>query len=413
MIFIRKRILLPLLILTSVIIPVKAEGRYACSLAFIGPADALYSWWGHVALIIEDKSAGSSRYYDYGNFSFSQDAFVRNFIMGRLYFLKMASNPGPQLRYSALLNRDVTIYELNLSDQRAAELSIFLENEILPENRIYLYDHFYDNCSTRIRDIIDTAVNGELKKASEGPDLSLRKQLRRYTYNSLFMDWLLNFAINGEYDKPATLWEGMYLPGRLEQGIANLIITDDKGNRIPLVKTRTVLNRAEGRTVLPDLPPPMWPRGLVAGVFLTAVASLLKKKSWNSRLSKRLYALYSFLLSFTFAIPGTLLFFMAFFTDHSFTYWNRNLLYINPFLFITAALSLRLLIRKTDGENSVEKCWFVTLLGAAAALVISLIPASSQDCLMSILMLAPAAFVQSRLMKINSVTKIGEKRTGE
>ena len=221
--------------------------------------------------------------------------------MGRLYFLKMASSPDRQLQYSVYLNRDVTVYKLNVPYDREIELYKFLENDILPENRIYLYDHFYDNCATRIRDMMDIITDGEFsERYNVISDKTLRVHLRRFIYSHPFMDWLLNFAMNGSVDRPVSELAGMYLPLELERGVAGMMIHDKNGEPVPFVRDIVVVNRAAGRAEIKAYPPPQWPYGLTFGLVLAAAAWFMKGKG---------FALFSTLLSFILAVPGTLLFF--------------------------------------------------------------------------------------------------------
>jgi hypothetical protein len=306
----------------------------------------------------------------------------------------MASNPARQLKYSAYLNRDVTIYKLNISHDRELELYKFLENDILPENRVYLYDHFYDNCSTRICDAIDIITEGEFSKTYSIPsEKTLRMQLRQTTWNRPFMDWLLNFALNGSIDRPATELEGMFLPHELEQGVSKMMIHDEQGEPQPFVSEINIFNRAEGRDEIREFPPARWPIGLATGVFLAAAAWLLSKNSRSKRIKRNSTAVYSALLSFILAIPGTLLFFMACFTDHTFAYWNMNLMFINPFLFVTFIFSLRLLINKNSSLISIHRCWSITTAGALLSICLKIIPFFRQDNWDTLLIITPVAAI--------------------
>lgn len=401
----RKTVIFLILLLTASLLPAAAEEaaestgfaeKLKISLTFIGPADALYSSWGHVAVIIENTESGASRYYDYGNFSFEQDSFIRNFVMGRLYFLKMASNAERQLKYNSFLNRDVTIYELNVRPENRLKLFEFLENDILPENRIYLYDHFYDNCSTRIRDMMDIITDGEFSsKYTVESDKTLRMQIRRFIYNQGFIDWLLNFAMKGAVDKPATVYEGMFLPLELEKGVTAMMVTNEAGERIPFVKSKEIINLAEGRPAIVDYPPSRWPYGLILGLILAAGAWLLQRKSDRVTAKRKLYAVYSMLLAFFLAIPGSLLFFMAIFTDHSFAYWNMNLLFINPFLFVVFGFSIRILADKKSQLQSLQRSWRIIAVGAVLSIILKIIPFCRQANWESILIVLPAAIVFS------------------
>ena len=75
--------------------------------------------------------------------------------------------PQPFLAYYARYDRDIWRQQLPLSAEQAAELAEALAENARPENRYYAYHHYYDNCSTRLRDLIDEAIGGKLR--SEEP----------------------------------------------------------------------------------------------------------------------------------------------------------------------------------------------------------------------------------------------------
>ncbi len=376
-----------------------SQDNLKVSLVFNGPADELYSWWGHVAIVIEDISNGHARYYDYGNFSFDQDSFVRNFVMGRLYFLKAASSPGGQYRYGMMLNRDITRYELNLSREQASALRDFLEEEIKPDNRVYLYDHFYDNCSTRIRDAIDMVLDGELHAASlDKSEYTIREDFRRFTTGSPYMDWLLNFAINGSIDREILVWDEMYLPAELEKNIKTLVITDSKGESVPLVASREVLNEAQGRVEIPEHAGAAWPLGLLSGIMGAVISAALLLAGRRNNLFNRLFGVFSAMLSLALALTGSLLLFMALFTDHAFSYWNQNLIFINPFLFVTLIQSIRVAAGKKSAYISLRRCWSFTAACTIIALLLKIIPAIYQDNITSIIFMILPAVTISALM---------------
>ena len=407
-----KKLILVTFLLPAAFFQVQAEGsRWDISVAFIGPADPIYSWWGHAAIIVEDNITGESGYYDYGNFSFDQDSFANNFIMGRLYFLKMVTNPAPQLRYAAFLNRDVTLYNLNIPDDRKAEIVSLLKNDVRPENRVYLYDHFYDNCSTRIRDVLDAASGGALSEAGKAPSGStLRRQARRFTYFNPLIDWLFNFAMKGNIDSPASIWDTMFLPANLEKAVATLMITDEDGTKVPFASNKTILSRAEKRPVIPETPRPRWYFGLAAGILLAAVIFLMKRKFTKSPggsvAAGRGIGAVSAALTLVLGTAGTLLFFMACFTDHSFAYWNMNLLFINPFLLVTFGVSIRLLIRGDRGMKSLELCWTLTAAGILLSVLLKIIPFCRQDNWNSLLLMLPPALALGGFLRKMSPIKV-------
>ncbi len=356
-------------------------------IAVIGAADPLYSWWGHVGFIIENTESGAARYYDYGNFSFEQDSFLKNFIMGKMDYMKIASDPELQLKYNSYLNRNITLYTLNAKDSDVLELYKLLENDILPENMYYRYNLFFDNCATRIRDRIDILTDGEFSpKYKSLPSKTLREQIRRSLYSNIAADWLLNFALSGVTDREATEWDGMFLPIELGKNLETMTVLNSKGERIPFVKNKEIINIAKGRAEILDAPPPNWYFGLIAGLLIAA-ASFFLKGPYRTVLS--------LIISLIFALLGTLLFFMAFFTDHNYTYGNMNLFFINPFLFVTFGFSIRKLSQKSVKTNGLRICWMITSAGAVMSIILKIIPACRQDNWESILLLLPVAIIFS------------------
>ena len=244
------------------------------TLVTIDPAAPIYTWWGHTALIVEDTRLQSSRLYNYGLFTVEKDSFVRNFAMGRLWFQVGAAEPRRELEYNARMNRSIRLQTLDLSPGKRLEMAEFLEVNILPENRVYLYDHYYDNCASRVRDVIDKAVEGQLFGAANVPaELTLRQATRRYTARHPGMDWLLMFLMSEAIDGPVTRWEQMFLPGELERHVGSLVYVDEQGVSRPLVTSRSVYHRAPGHAPIPERAAPHWPWGLGLGVLLGAAAA--------------------------------------------------------------------------------------------------------------------------------------------
>ena len=66
------------------------------------------------------------------------------------------------LNYYSRENRTIKEQVLNLSTAQKQQLFNYLENNYKPENRKYLYDFFYDNCATKIRDVLSTVTNNSI-----------------------------------------------------------------------------------------------------------------------------------------------------------------------------------------------------------------------------------------------------------
>ncbi len=130
------------------------------SLITIGPGDHLTDWWGHTSLIVTDTTYNISRVYNFGYFSFDE-GFVNRFAMGRLIFWAGDISLSATLSRYISAKRTIAFQELNIPVESRLTLAMELAKSVLPENSRYLYDHYKENCATRLRDYIDAAVDGQ------------------------------------------------------------------------------------------------------------------------------------------------------------------------------------------------------------------------------------------------------------
>ena len=364
----------------------------AVRLVTIAPSDPIYTRWGHSALIVEDLRLGISRFYNYGLFSFDQERFILDFTMGRLWFQVGASDTERELAYYRYLGRSIRIQTLNLPPDKRLEMARFLENNILPQNRTYLYDHYYDNCATRVRDLIDATVDGQLAEAAAVPGrMTLREHTRRYIEGNFFMDWLLMFLMSDVIDHPITRWEEMFLPDEVERNVAALRYTDETGRERPLVSESVLYFDAPGQRPVADRASPLWFRALILGLILGLPAVLfgilirrgIRNRDKKSRVSETgwtLFGIYSAAAGLILGLPGSALFFMSTFTDHTVTYGNENLFLTNPLTL--AALPLGMVAafgRGKTGRRLLQLFWFLLAGLVCVYLLLKIFPFFDQQ----------------------------------
>jgi hypothetical protein len=369
-------------------------------IAVMGPGDELYFWWGHIALIIDNAETGQSRFYDYGLFSFENDHFFTNFALGRLLYSCGVSLSRANIAAYVRTNRDVTVYTLDLPPEKREEVRVFAETNVLPENRDYFYHHFKDNCSTRIRDIIDLAVGGQFRETyGDAPGrFTFRQHVRRHTWFSPFMDWILNFWMGQDIDTPTTVWEEMFLPSEIGMRISDFWYTDSGGTPRRLVSEIEEINRAEGRPAVLDFPRRQWPRELAAGIAAAAVLGLFFFLRTRSPVGRILAGLGQSLAGLLFGIAGLLLFFMWGFTNHDYTYHNMNLLFASPLLLAAVPLGIRYAIAPNDAageryELLLRLLWLLVLLGIFASMLLKNLPWFWQRNLVDEMLMLPIALV--------------------
>jgi hypothetical protein len=350
-------------------------------LVTFGPGDDVASWFGHGSLVVDDTRLRRSRLYNYGMFSFDERMLLR-YAMGRLEFWVDDASPSRTFAFYRALNRDVRLQELDLPPAQKVELGRLLAVNVLPENRDYLYHHYNDNCVTRLRDMIDKVVGGQLHQAESGPGrMTLREHTRRYTAVGPPMSVLLDFLMNDEIDKPVTRWQEAFLPDELERQVAETQVVGADGQKHPLAPRTEVVYAAQGRPTVPEQPPRYAPVMLLMGLGFGASAAGLAwwERKRAGRLPRVLLGLQNVLVGLVFGIPGLALFIMGLFTDHTVTYRNENLFLANPLTVLALPLGVGLMLGSGKARARLGRVWAALAALGTLGLVLKVLPVFDQD----------------------------------
>jgi hypothetical protein len=260
------------------------------------------------------------------------------------------------------------------------EIGRLLADNVLPENREYLYHHYNDNCVTRLRDMIDRATDGQLREADKAPGrMTLRDHTRRYTAVSPPMSVLLDFLMNDEIDRPITRWEEAFLPDELERQVAALQVTRTDGQKAPLVAKSWEFYKSD-RTPPPEEPPRYAPWMLLMGLAIGGSAvGLAYWGRRGARLPRVLLGLEHAVVGLVLGLPGSALFFMWLFTDHTVTYRNENLFLANPLMLLLVPLGIMLAWGSAKARARLRTLWRVLETLGALGLLLKIIPVFNQD----------------------------------
>ena len=197
---------------------VNDESRF--SIITIGPyEDELYSAFGHSGIRYYNKSTGEDVFYNYGIFDFDQPNFYLNFLNGKLlYKVGKYSYPSAERFYR---NQDRYIKEqiLNLNPPDQILLYNYLEQNIKPENANYLYNYVYDNCATKIRDILEEVIGDKLSYAKYDEVISFRKLMDKYLDNNMWGDLGIDICLGPEIDSNIPYESKMFLPDYLFESL--------------------------------------------------------------------------------------------------------------------------------------------------------------------------------------------------
>ena len=222
---------------------VQLSDRAEISVLTLGPWQGeVFTAFGHSAFRVYDPVRRIDAAYNYGVFDFDQPNFYLNFARGNnMYMLGVMSYPHFEYAYMSD-NRYIHEQILNLRPDQKQRLFDFLQWNARPENREYLYDYFYDNCATKIPEVMLKVFGDSVE--FDGSYIKTRYSFRDltdiYLEQQPWGDLGIDIGLGLPTDKIATPYEYMFLPDYVESGFANATILAN-GEREPLVKKTNII----------------------------------------------------------------------------------------------------------------------------------------------------------------------------
>jgi len=302
------------------------------SLITYGPGSSSWERFGHDAIRLHDRVSGESADFNFGVFDFEDSAFLWKFARGQMqYLIDVEPSAYAQQRYIDA-GRSVLEQHLALSPAQAVSLRSSLLWNLRPENTSYNYDYLTNNCATRVRDTLSSAVGGALQSAfvARPAQMTYRQQIDRLMSANVLMMLAMDFGLGPAADRPLNEWQESFLPMILARELRSVRIPDGLGGVRPLVQSERQIapNRlVPPRAVPPDLGTPLG----IAGLALAAV--MLISRARRPALHNSLVATY---LVFA-GLAGTVLLALWTLTAHHAAWENANLLVFNPLAFVILA----------------------------------------------------------------------------
>jgi hypothetical protein len=363
----------------------------AIKLVTFGPGDSIYNYFGHNGMIVQDTQTGHQRLYNFGMFHFGVD-MLPNYMKGRLTFWVAETPVRATFAHYIDANRSVRVQELNLTPEQRKYVADQLAWNVLPENRDYLYHHYFDNCSTRLRDLIDRAVGGQFKQALGAPArFSFRQHTRRYAEKDPITDFALVFWMNDQMEIAIKQWDELFLPEELEKQVTRAHYRDASGALVPLVASSYHVFDAV-RPPTPDAPNRAFIYTLAIGLALALLAWLTVQ--WWLRMPspwpRRLLGLQHALFGLVFGIPGLLGFLMWTLTEHVVTYRNENQFLANPLTLLLVPFGIGVAFGSPRLLRATRLTFYVLAGSSLALLALKVLPNFDQDTLLPMTLLLPA-----------------------
>lgn len=351
------------------------------SLLTCAPGEEIYSLFGHTAIRYENPSKGIDAVFNYGLFSFNTPNFVLRFALGETDYQLGATDYEYFAKEYEYDERSVWQQELNLSPEEKIELIRLLEENYRPQNRVYRYNFFYDNCATRPRDKIEECIAGQVIYPSPPPDNahSYRDIVHEYCQGHPWARFGIDLCIGSDADAPISRRQMMFAPFYLMNFFAQAQISGPQTQR-PLVATSKKVVDVLHKEDTTWMPTPMQCALLL---FILTTAFTI----YGIRRKKGLWIIDLFLFAAA-GIAGCILAFLAIFSQHPAVSSNYLLFVFHPgHIFLLPYIVY--CIRKD------RKCWYLGLNCIVLTLFIVLFPLIPQRFDFAIVPLALSLLIRS------------------
>ena len=292
-------------------------GLVTCS-----PHEEIYSLYGHTALRYHDLKNHLDGVYNWGVFDYKKPHFAVRFVLGLTDYELGVAPTQPFCDYYKEGGSEVTEHVLNLTREEKWSIRNALIENSLPENRVYRYNFFYDNCSTRPRDIIEKNIKGRIVyQPREDYEPTYREMLLQHNSHNPWTAFGIDLLLGVNADRKTTIREQEFLPFNLRHDFDHAYIERD-GQRIPLIKERRQLVAPGIQMTEPDFP--LSPRATFILLFALTLALTLYERYHKTKLRW-----FDTLLMLLTGIPGLVLVLMIF-SEHPTTSLNLQILLLNP-----------------------------------------------------------------------------------
>ena len=362
-------------------------GEVTVTLITFGQGRDVAERFGHDALWFHDARTGVDSAYHWGLFDYAEPHFVARFVTGDTRYWMGSVNPFALIEYERRTGRPVTLQRLNLTPQQATKLYDFVRWNALEDNKYYRYDYFRDNCATRLRDALDLAVGGAIRRANDTvlTTLSYRSESLRLTDGDRPVQAGIDLALGLPADRPLTKWQSFFIPMRLRDALRDLRVPGADGVPVPLVaEERALAVPPEVEPVVELTAAPLvWPRYLLAGlllavfvVLLRVMATTLRGAVWGLAITAAGWNLLCGLLGVAIALAWAA-------TKHVFWAWNENLFLLTPLSLALVVLAPMALL----SGRAVRAARVVALAVAAfglVALLLGLLPLQDNSAIVAL-----------------------------
>ena len=287
------------------------------SLLTCSPGKEVWAQYGHTAIRYYDKESGEDLAINYGIFSLDQTYFIPRFVLGMTDY-RMGVQPMDMfLAQYSYEGRGVVEQVLNLSAEDKEVIYKALQENMKPENVVYRYNYFFDNCTTRARDMLVNHLHGKVVYPPAEEDATFRSMIHKWNNKYEWSQFGEDLLLGVNADRKTTKSEQQFLPENLRNDFDKATY---KGK--PLVKETNVLLDAETEVAEPSFP--LSP--LSIALIFAAISLVMMLFSYRRQ---QVYWAWDLALMLTSGLMG-IIFFIMIFSQHPCVSLNFILLFFNP-----------------------------------------------------------------------------------
>lgn len=334
----------------------KLSEQARITLITCAPGNSAATVYGHSAIRVIDPAYNYDVAFNYGIYDFDAPNFLYRFASGQTDYLLAA------YKFEAFVNsykrerRSVYEQDLNLSQEEKQKIVDFLAWNAKPENRVYRYNFFYDNCATRVRDVFVDYVKGGIEFPEEGEQKTFRQLVKYYHGKLIWLDFGIDMVISSESDTLAKVWDEMFLPDYLMAHFDNAVRKSD-GKRLVL-NTRTLYEApvVPGKSLLYLSP-------LVIFLLLTVVVLIKSVKEYRRGGMKNGFSLLVYGIT---GFMGIVIGWFVLYSEHPAMRPNYNLLWALPLNLVFVILwRIKKLREKLSAYHYFLAVWMLLFLATA------------------------------------------------
>ena len=287
------------------------------SLLTCSPGKEVWAQYGHTAIRYYDKESGEDLAINYGIFSLDQTYFIPRFVLGMTDYRMGVQPMDIFLAQYSYEGRGVIEQVLNLSAEDKEVIYEALQENMKPKNVVYRYNYFFDNCTTRARDMLINHLHGKVVYPPAEEDATFRSMIHKWNNKYEWAQFGEDLLLGVNADRKTTKSEQQFLPENLRSDF-------DKANYNgkPLVKETNVLLAAENEVAEPAFP--LSP--LSIALIFAAISLVMMLLSYRRQ---QVYWAWDLALMLTSGLMG-IIFFVMIFSQHPCVSLNFILFFFNP-----------------------------------------------------------------------------------